>query len=511
MATLEQLEQKYFASGIQHIRDTEVITHLDGQSYFAAVQEALDMVDSADDTVYMSCWLLKPEIKLVPTGQTLEQILYDKAAIGMDVRVIVWTGRFVVGSDQFDRTSWWDSRFASAAEHFGNFVKNCRNNIAVARRMQTMNPDGFEKPPLEASMLMDHGGGKLGCRHHKVVIVYHKATNDLRAFVGGLDPAPSRFGSPGHPEADPWHDAAVELRGGAAMAVWADFRTRWQEGVMLRNRFLRINGQLSFFNNLPTLIRPLVPPPPPVSIPSNNGVRILRSYGPFKEAPLWGDGEPWRNVPAGGIQEVLPTYIRAINSATANPDPNGPPSFIYIEDQYLNIPEIKTGHSLLYFAIAQAVNRGVKVIFVVPGRPDEDDPASSENEHWSGSLAQMLSSIEEDKWDNFIMYRVHNVFVHTKLVLINDEFLALGTTNFVDRSMTGLDTEIQATIVTPGSLARDFRVKLWADHLRVPLTPNNTSELADLKKSLALFRPSWGTGVNFNPVDSAYRLVDPRP
>jgi phosphatidylserine/phosphatidylglycerophosphate/cardiolipin synthase-like enzyme len=511
MATLEQLEQKYFSSGVQHLRDTEVIPHLDAKDYYVALQEALDMLDSPDDVVYMSAWYFRPQMQLTPNAPMLAQVLHDKADIGMDVRVILWAGRFVVGGRNFDSSSWFDTGFAFAAEHVGNFVSNTQNNITMARHLQEFNPQGREKPPLVGSMLLDHGGGKMGCRHHKVVIVYHKATGDLRAFVGGLDIAPSRIGEPGHPEQNPWHDAAVELRGGAAMTVWDDFRTRWKEAVTLPNRFYRLEGQLTFFNNLETLIRPLVPPPPQVSlgVQTNYGVRVLRSYGPFREAPIGGPGEPWNTLPPGGIQEVLPTYIRAINSVTKNLDPNGPPSYIYIEDQYLNSKESRIEHDTLYASIAQAVNRDVKVVFIVPGRPDPDDPTTDENQHWAASLSGMLSAIQPDKWDNFVMYRIHNTFVHTKVVIINDEFLSIGTANFADRSMEGLDTEIQATIVTPGSLVRDFRVMLWADHLRVPVTPHVFSEIADLKKSLGIFDEDWGTDVDFDHTQDAFRLVAP--
>ena len=294
------------------------------------------------------------------------------------------------------------------------------------------------------------------------------------------------------------------------MAVWADFRTRWKEAVTLSNRFLRIEGQMTNFNNDETITRPLVPLPPNVTVQSDYGVRILRSYATFKESPWGGEDRPWATLPPDGVREILPTYIRAINSATRNPDPNGPPSYIYIEDQYLNTWEGRIEHDLLYPAIAQAVNRGVKVIFVVPGRSDPDDPGTGENRTWSITLSHALSDIEFDQWHNFVVYRVHNTMVHTKVVLINDEFLSIGSANFADRSMEGLDTELQAAIVTPGSLVRDFRVKLWADHLRINLTSSIADELGDLKKSLALFQPDWGTGVSFDPKDTtAFRLVDP--
>ena len=128
MTTLVELETKYFASGVQHSGNTQVIPHLDANSYFAALQDALDMATSPDDVVYMSCWLIRPEMQLkTNVSPTLVNVLHDKAELGMDVRVIVWTGPFLTGGGAIDAKSWWDTAFAYAAEIRGKgFTDNVK-------------------------------------------------------------------------------------------------------------------------------------------------------------------------------------------------------------------------------------------------------------------------------------------------------------------------------------------------------------------------------------------------
>lgn len=92
---------------------------------------------------------------------------------------------------------------------------------------------------------------------------------------------------------------------------------------------------------------------------------------------------------------------------------------------------------------------------------------------------------------NVVMYRVDNLTVHTKLMLVDDVFASIGSANFFSRSMVGTDSEITSTFVTTGPLVRDLRVKLWAEHLRTPLNDELTTALADLDTALGIRRREW--------------------
>jgi hypothetical protein len=89
------------------------------------------------------------------------------------------------------------------------------------------------------------------------------------------------------------------------------------------------------------------------------------------------------------------------------------------------------------------------------------------------------------------MYRVDNLTVHTKLMLVDDVFASIGSANFFSRSMVGTDSEITATFITTGPEVRDLRVKLWAEHLRTALSGELTPMLANLDTALGIWRTQW--------------------
>ena len=103
------------------------------------------------------------------------------------------------------------------------------------------------------------------------------------------------------------------------------------------------------------------------------------------------------------------------------------------------------------------------------------------------------------------MWRVANVTVHSKLVLIDDAFVSIGSANFWDSSMLGQNAELNVVGVDAHNLVTDLRTTLWADHMRVlPTadadglsiipTPAVKAELADLSKSLVSGSPHGAPG-----------------
>ncbi|WP_249266329.1 MULTISPECIES: hypothetical protein [unclassified Pseudonocardia] len=87
---------------------------------------------------------------------------------------------------------------------------------------------------------------------------------------------------------------------------------------------------------------------------------------------------------------------------------------------------------------------------------------------------------------NVMMHRIEDLTVHTKLMLVDDVFAAVGSANFFSRSMRGTDTELSTALVTTGDQVRDLRVRLWAEHLRTDLTEELRPSLEDLALALGM-------------------------
>ncbi|KAE8911739.1 hypothetical protein PF005_g19115 [Phytophthora fragariae] len=91
-------------------------------------------------------------------------------------------------------------------------------------------------------------------------------------------------------------------------------------------------------------------------------------------------------------------------------------------------------------------------------------------------LYEMVSPIREKYPDKFHIYTIkaeRQLLIHTKVVIIDDVYLSVGSANWNRRSMTS-DTELNADIVdsdtvespegvTVGKLPRDFRIRKFQE------------------------------------------------
>lgn len=502
MPTVADLEAKYFPldpAVIPHSQDTEVIAHIDGVAYFAALAAAISATSGTGDVIYIVGWVFDPDTTLlapetIPAPPSIKELLATKAAAGVDVRIVLWAGRNQLpdNATDFGELAYWMNRLPDYLS-FKNIVAA---NLRAARTLRTYERPGGAKP-LEFSVLLDWSGAWDGSRHQKYAVVYNRTTFEMRAFVGGMDITTERRTTPDHnpplghdpSESNPnsWHDAGVELIGGAAVEVWADFRTRWNETRHLKPQTYlspSARGTPVYFNPPDPHVTVIAGPAPTVISPLalTSSVRIVRSYAAKKHP---GDDIPWDTTPpAGGLRQILSVYAKAIDRATR---------YIYVEDQGLNNAWAHTSHRTLFPLIGAAVlrNPALQVVFVCSGEgPDYT------------YVADLLSELRlPPSTPNFMMCRVNGVFVHSKVVLIDDEFAAVGSANFWDRSMEGDDTELTAAIVDSGTWVRDFRVNLMAAHFGVT-DATVKSLLNDVDQAFALFFPTAPYPAGFAHPDS---------
>jgi phosphatidylserine/phosphatidylglycerophosphate/cardiolipin synthase-like enzyme len=525
MPTLEQLETKYFPSpfsGVPHSNDTVVIPHVDGVLYFGAIADALDQCTGPGDRIYIASWCFQPDfpLRLVVGSPTLSNLLLEKAADGADVRIIIASPRFSIGREgrRPDEVEYWKGLLAE----LGHLSEIVSQNIRAARSLRSAKIGG--KTPLSDRVLLDWGGYD-DSRHEKSTIIYSASSNELHAFVGGIDFRSDRMVDEAHvtsylPNKTYWHDAGVQLRGGAAAAVLGNFRTRWDETVTLPGERFLLDGVKESFMPTTVMTPPTQPPsptqPPPSVVPAGEyigtSVRILRSYDKIRVHSPWLSEKneknlPWKTLPPEGIREILAVLQKAISAAT---------NYIYVEDQTINPGFLATIYSkldLLFPSISAACGRGVKVIFVTQGYAGPDSPVSANLTMSMLIQSVILDPLSASKRENFALYYVTDTKVHSKIVLIDDEFASIGSANLWDRSMTGTESELNAAIVHPGgedSLVADLRVRLWRGHMRVDSNPSVDTQLRELGKSLGFFRTSWGTGITFpHPNNAFVEIVAP--
>ncbi|WP_265942535.1 VTT domain-containing protein [Dechloromonas sp. A34] len=282
----------------------------------------------------------------------------------------------------------------------------------------------------------------VGASHHQKIVVI----DDSIAFIGGFDLTVRRWDTCAHQADDdrrsygskpypPFHDLMLAVDGEAAGQVAEIVRSRW----------LAATGRH-------------LPPAPPQELPWPSGLRVdlhevdVAFARTLPETP----GQP-------GVAEVEALFFDMIAAAR---------KFIYIENQYF------TAHCI-GDALAARLDEpdGPEIIIVV--RRFSHGWLEEYTMHVLRSrLVQRLRAA--DRYGHFHIFYPHIegladrtcIDLHSKLMIVDDEILRIGSANLSNRSM-GLDSECDAAIEARGdrriaSAIRDFRNRLLGEHLDVP-------------------------------------------
>ncbi len=278
--------------------------------------------------------------------------------------------------------------------------------------------------------------------HSKIVVV-----DDGVAFAGGLDLAKGRWDTPKHPCEDsrradfngtmlpPHHDVQIAVDGNAAAALGDLVRDRWR-----RATGERLQAPRTAADPWPSSLTPDV---------TDVDIAIARTE------PAYGEDKE--------IREIEALLKDAIASARRS---------IYFENQYLSSAAV--GDALMS-RLREA--DGPEVVLVI----------SRNSEGWLEAAimnvlrARLLKRLREaDRHDRLRVYcpfidglEKRRMSVHSKLLVVDDRLVRVGSANLANRSM-GLDTECDLAFESDGRKEVEeriakFRNSLIAEHLGVPL------------------------------------------
>lgn len=283
------------------------------------------------------------------------------------------------------------------------------------------------------------GHHPMGASHHQKVVVI----DDRLAFVGGLDLTKGRWDTQQHLPADPrrvdpygasyrpFHDIQLMVDGSAAAAL----------GDLVRERWLRLTHR-----RLATLRADSDPWPDHVHPEMRDvDVGIARTFPQFADHPE--------------IKEVKRLYLDSVAAARR---------WIYIENQYLTSDAI--GDAL---AARLREPQGPEVVVVSRLRGG----GWLEENTMEALRARLVRRLREaDLYDRLHVYYPHNckftgtecIELHSKLMIVDDALLRIGSANLNNRSM-GVDTECDLVVESRGeehaaAIAR-LRHELLAEHL----------------------------------------------
>jgi cardiolipin synthase A/B len=298
------------------------------------------------------------------------------------------------------------------------------------------------------------------CQHQKSWLMDAGRPGET-AFVGGINLTPGNLGSPGHMGDRQRHDAYVEVTGPSATDVHHNFVQRWNEasqraeedGVWGHN----CQADLSF-------------PARASALQGESLVQIQRNV----PAGLYTDGRPTPGGQtyeiAGGERSIFEQYRQAIDAARSS---------IYIENQALPVPEIT-------IRLEEALARGVDVVVLAPAEPEEHVRTARRNPACKDFFDRIAAL---GRYDNFALVGIagqnpqggrSNIYVHAKLMLVDDAWATIGSCNLHSNSLFG-HTEMNAAFWDP-KVVRALRCQLLTEHLG-----QDTARLDD-RAALRLYR-----------------------
>lgn len=387
---------------------TRVAPLIDGAAYFATLAEALR---NARRSVLILGWDINADLVLEPErhGPTLDRFLHELAAARPELEIRLLIWDWIL-LYSLDRAPLPQRRFAS------------RTGGRIRFRLDATHPRG-------------------GCHHEKLVVI-----DGRLAFVGGIDLTAGRWDTPAHraeepfrgADRPPFHDLMLMIEGPVAADLELLAAERWRVAA----------GEPA---------------------PSAAGLELPSPWPP--------SAEPWlekvevaiaRTRPAGGpwepAREIEPLYLRALGMARRT---------VYLEQQYLTADAISAGLAARAREIAD-----LEAVVVTPARCE----GLLETAVMDVGRARFVRRLRRAFGPNrlrVLWVEVGNedgervaVNLHSKLVIVDDRFLSLGSANLAHRSM-GLDTEINVAIEAAPhredvrEAIRGLRATLLAEHLEL--------------------------------------------
>jgi phosphatidylserine/phosphatidylglycerophosphate/cardiolipin synthase-like enzyme len=331
----------------------------------------------------------------------------------------------------------------------------------------------------------------VGATHHQKIVVI----DDSIAFCGGIDMTGDRWDTPDHKDGDPcrkrpggqpymaWHDTTAAVDGDAATALGELARTRWK---------------LATGRDLPVPTRHAAPWPErlPVMI-EHRDVAITRTVP--------------KTAQTREVREIEALYVAMIRAARR---------FIYADNQYFASRRVA---EVLVERLKEP--DGPEIVIV---NPESADGWLQEAAMGSARAELMHALIEADTHDRFQIYTPvtaagEPIYVHSKLMIVDDRLLRVGSSNMNNRSM-GLDSECDVALAAADGADTDpaittLRETLIAEHLGVEpdVFVRAFAECGSLIAAIEGLRGNGKTLVPFDPPEisdasralGASELLDP--
>jgi phosphatidylserine/phosphatidylglycerophosphate/cardiolipin synthase-like enzyme len=320
-----------------------------------------------------------------------------------------------------------------------------------------------------------------GAAHHQKIV----SIDDAFAFCGGIDITVDRWDTREHPDDHPcrrepngepygpWHDATTALDGRAALAIAELARERWRQAT--DERLEPVHGSSDPW---PDGLAPTV---------EHVQVGIARTFPEL-------DGRE-------AVTEIEHLYLAAIARARRT---------IYLESQYFASRKLAD-------ALAARLREpdGPEVVLILPEKAEGWLEQSTMDGARVLLLRMLWDADEHRRFGAFypVTERGASIYVHAKIMVIDDVLLRVGSSNLNNRSLsfdTECDLALEASPDAPGdrrlrTTIRQIRDGLLCEHLAVEPEALDAalSSAGSLPAAIGKLQGSGRTLRRFDPEDVA--------
>lgn len=468
----------------------EVKPLIDGIEAFIEMEDA---ITAAKSSVLLAFWAFDPATPLrTDTSKTWIDMLKDAGKRGVNVRLFVtdydpgfnlfghvhaWTHYFdmyrAAGTLPAERFQLVCSRHeAETTPDTAKAVKPALYDDVVLtinaldeadrRRVWKGAPGIWDKLDFDAGTAKvkrkkpgEHYPIYPAVHHNKLLIVDGQV-----AFTGGMNIEPSYHDLPTHDElAQPWHDAFVKVEGSLILrdflrcyiGLWNQERVRCEK--FLTDAFAQRGTAATISKTTDLEISKLVAKP-------TTGVtaKILSQI----HRTVTRKGTSAFGIPDVVRKDILDGYLLAISKAE---------QFIYIENQYVR------EQAMIDAIIQRAKDKPeLRVIFLMPKIAEEfkgDVKAKIDEVNMYGAALQheLIEKMKKALRKRLGLYAMlkkdgMDVYVHSKLFIIDDQFASIGSANTNPRGFR-MDTELDFTWHSR-TVTEQLRFDLWDEILGYP-------------------------------------------
>ncbi len=474
---------------------------IDGATIFSELEK---LIDDAKSSVLLAFWAIDFGTKLVTDpSRTWRDLLLSAAARGVKVRVLM--NDFDPGLQADEHASAWfglvnllftgskaklaaDALQAIVTHHpaevpavtmafaapnaYDNWAAKI-NAVTDGAKRQTIylaSPGVWDKIGIDKSNKVaptKAGQAYPACpasHHQKIAII-----DGRYALTGGVNLTSVYIDSSKHDKSvdtqgiGPWHDAYVMAEGPDIVKDFVyNFVGLWNQGKASMDAFLKTQS---------AALKGVKAVPWYVTTPTTTAMKesdvTISTAAPTTKTPSV-TAQIRRTVSQASTtapffspvrQDVLEGYALAIGLAD---------DFVYIENQYLRDERI--GKAILDRYKAKPK---LKAIIVIPSRSEELVRMKGDAVTLYGSALQyeIIEALQSKMGANVGVYALERpdkalIYVHSKLLIVDDKFASIGSANANPRSMS-MDTELDLVWYDPNSVST-LRRQLWNELLGRP-------------------------------------------